>query len=1086
MATTKKTTTKKTTQAKNASGTKKTSASSSIKSTTQKKNSTKKASGSSTQKKLSVKSQRSTPARGKAAAEAKAKQARREKDRSIFGEVSVIVLIALSIFLFCSNIGLCGQFGKAVRDVMMGGFGIFGYAFPVLLPTAVIFLLLSEDRIRTGLKTAVAVVVYTVFCGIVELIVADFTMDSFGWLDFYRRSVSSPGGGIAGALWIKLLYPALGAFGSYLVLVVLALIGLILITGKSLLSPIRQSGERMFATAKEDMERHREEREIRRREKEIAHEEELALEREERRYRMDHLAKQKSRTISLTPEAPVNPVENQMVSASEPEDSGEFDEIIYDEPEKKSFGLDLIGKKRASQKLTITGLHPKKEEASDIPEETPRETEVMYEIPARDEDAISARQDTRTISELESLDSLHSGFSKRRKLDIPDFLHTPEDRLDSFPDDGNRMEPSIPKNESTDGSYDGLEDDFDHVSPLTLNQLRASTTERAVIEENSEKDILPDIPITVIDDDDLTDKAGDVNDRSGDTMRVVTASGRVIEVDNDPTTDPLAAKRAGRTQGEAAMTDQNMMYGHSSSGTASGSGSMVGRVTTVSAPAGAQTAAAVTPAPVTKPKVKRKPYEKPPLRLLKAPVRKNDSGRENDLRETALKLQQTLQNFGVGATVTNISCGPSVTRFELIPDQGVKVSKFVSLTNDIKLTLAAADIRMEAPIPGKSAIGIEVPNKERASVTLREVLESEEFLKHPSKLAIAVGKDVSGNTIIADLARMPHLLVAGTTGSGKSVCINCMIMSMLYKATPEEVKFIMIDPKMVEFGIYNGIPHLLSPVVTDPKKAAEVLGWAVLQMTDRYKKFAELNVRDIKGYNEKRKEEAEETGEKPELMPQIVIIVDELADLMMAAPSEVEDAIVRLAQMARAAGIHLILATQRPSVNVVTGLIKANIPSRAALSVSTGVDSRTILDMNGAEKLLGNGDMLFYPSGYQKPLRVQGAYVSDGEINQIVEFLSERGEVKFDESIEQKLVQGSAGVSGGSDYDEYFERAGRFIVESQKASIGNLQRMFKIGFNRAARIMDQLAEAGVVGPDEGTKARKILITPDQLDDFFGR
>ncbi len=1081
MATTKKTTTKKTTQAKNSSTVKKTSASSSAKSTAQKKNTANKISGSSSQKPLSVKALRSTPTRGNAAAATKAKQAKREKDRSIYGEIAVIVLIAFSIFLFCSNIGLCGQFGKVVRDVMMGCFGVFGYAFPVFLPLAVIFVLLSQDKVRTGLKTASAVVVYTVFCGIVELIVAKFTMDAFGWLDFYHRSVASPGGGIAGALWIKLLYPALGAFGTYLVLVVLALIGLILITGKSLLSPIRQSGERMFATAKEDMERHREEREIRRREKEIAHEEELAKEREERRYRMDHLAKQKARTISLTPEVPVNEVENQTASESEPETAGEFDEIIYDELEKKSFGLDFIGKKRTPQKLTITGLHTEKEENPHKNEEPQREREVIYEIPAQDEDTISARQDTRTISELESLDSLHSGFSKRKKLNIPDFLHTPEDCLDSFPEDGHRMESSVPKKEV----WDGATDDLESAAPLTLNQLRSSAIERAVIDEEPENDALPEIPITVMEDDDLTDKTGGNTDRSGDTMRVVTASGRVIEVDNDPTTDPLAAKRAGRTQGEAAMTDQAMMQGRSSTGTSSGSRSLVGHAASA-APAGAQTAAAVTPVPVTKPKVKRKPYEKPPLRLLKAPVRKNDSGRENDLRETALKLQQTLQNFGVGATVTNISCGPSVTRFELIPDQGVKVSKFVSLTNDIKLTLAAADIRMEAPIPGKSAIGIEVPNKERASVTLREVLESEEFLKHPSKLAIAVGKDVSGNTIIADLARMPHLLVAGTTGSGKSVCINCMIMSMLYKATPEEVKFIMIDPKMVEFGIYNGIPHLLSPVVTDPKKAAEVLGWAVLQMTDRYKKFAELNVRDIKGYNEKRKEEAEETGEKPDLMPQIVIIVDELADLMMAAPSEVEDAIVRLAQMARAAGIHLILATQRPSVNVVTGLIKANIPSRAALSVSTGVDSRTILDMNGAEKLLGNGDMLFYPSGYQKPLRVQGAYVSDGEINQIVEFLSERGEVKFDESIEQKLVQGNTGVSNGSDYDEYFERAGRFIVESQKASIGNLQRMFKIGFNRAARIMDQLAEAGVVGPDEGTKARKILITPEQLDDFFGK
>ncbi|MBQ4562915.1 MAG: DNA translocase FtsK 4TM domain-containing protein, partial [Lachnospiraceae bacterium] len=960
-------------------------------------------------------------------------------------------------------------------------------------PLSVIFILMSEDRMRTGLKTAASVVVYTIFCGIVELIVKTFTLEAFNWMDFYHRSVVQPGGGLAGALWIKLLYPWLGSFGTYLVLIVLALIGLVFITEKSLLSPLRQGSEKMFVFAKEDMERRREEREIRRQEREIAHQEELALQREDRQYRMDNLAKQKARTISLTPEKPVeekitpNPQKNEPVMPIEETGSGEFDEIIYDEPTKTASPFDFIGKKRSAQKLTITGLNTEPVKAENE-EKNAANSEVMYELPKRESDAISANQDTRTLSELESLDSLHSGFSKRNKLDIPDILHMPDDRLESRPEDGYRIETELP--ETVIGSD---EDEYPAKSvrtdvPLTLNQLRSATIERASIEEPEKKD-LPQIPITVMTEKEMTDIPVSNEDRGGDTMRVVTASGRVIEVDNDPTIDPLSAKRAGRTQGQAAMTDQAMMQGNTTGNPhSSGSRSLVGRYASNGTSTPATTTAQTTTATpeATKPKVKRKPYEKPPLRLLKAPVRKNDASRENDLRETAMKLQQTLQNFGVGATVTNISCGPSVTRFELIPDQGVKVSKFVSLTNDIKLTLAAADIRMEAPIPGKSAIGIEVPNKERASVTLREVLESEEFLKHPSKLAIAVGKDVSGNTIVSDLARMPHLLVAGTTGSGKSVCINCMIMSMLYKATPDEVKFIMIDPKMVEFGIYNGIPHLLSPVVTDPKKAAEVLGWAVLQMTDRYKKFAELNVRDIKGYNEKQREEAEETGEKPELMPQIVIIVDELADLMMAAPSEVEDAIVRLAQMARAAGIHLILATQRPSVNVVTGLIKANIPSRAALSVSTGVDSRTILDMNGAEKLLGNGDMLFYPSGYQKPLRVQGAYVSDSEINQIVSFLSERGEVKFDESIEQKLVQNSNAMAGSSDRDEYFERAGRFIVESQKASIGNLQRMFKIGFNRAARIMDQLADAGVVGPDEGTKARKILMTPEQLDEFFGR
>ena len=454
-----------------------------------------------------------------------------------------------------------------------------------------------------------------------------------------------------------------------------------------------------------------------------------------------------------------------------------------------------------------------------------------------------------------------------------------------------------------------------------------------------------------------------------------------------------------------------------------------------------------------------------------------------------MKLQQTLRNFGVGVTVTNISCGPSVTRYELHPEQGVKVSKIVGLADDIKLSLAAADIRIEAPIPGKSAVGIEVPNKENNTVYLREILESEAFKKHKSKLAFAVGKDIGGQVVVADIAKMPHLLIAGATGSGKSVCINTLIMSVIYKSSPEDVKLIMVDPKVVELSVYNGIPHLLIPVVTDPKKASGALNWAVAEMMDRYEKFAKYNVRDLKGYNEKvaRTEDIDDEN-KPQKLPQIVIIIDELADLMMVAPGEVEDAICRLAQLARAAGIHLVIATQRPSVNVITGLIKANVPSRIAFSVSSGVDSRTIIDMNGAEKLLGKGDMLFYPSGFPKPQRVQGAFVSDEEVQRVVDFLSEQGmTTDYSEEIVSQIATASAAQAAGgeSSRDEYFIQAGRFILEKEKASIGMLQRMFKIGFNRAARIMDQLAEAGVVGEEEGTKPRKILMTKEEFEEKFG-
>ena len=487
-----------------------------------------------------------------------------------------------------------------------------------------------------------------------------------------------------------------------------------------------------------------------------------------------------------------------------------------------------------------------------------------------------------------------------------------------------------------------------------------------------------------------------------------------------------------------------------------------------------------------------KVYKFPPLSCLQKGAGSVTDNSE-ELKETAIRLRDTLHTFGVNVTITDISQGPSVTRYELQPEQGVKVSKIVGLADDIKLNLAATDIRIEAPIPGKAAIGIEVPNKENMMVALRDLLESKQFQEFDSKLAFAVGKDIAGQTVVADIAKMPHMLIAGSTGSGKSVCINTLIMSILYKAHPDDVKLIMVDPKVVELSVYNGIPHLLIPVVTDPKKASAALHWAVSEMEDRYRKFADYNVRDLKGYN-KKLEAKREQGEAdvPNKLPQIVIIVDELADLMMVCPGEVEESICRLAQLARACGIHLIIATQRPSVDVITGLIKANMPSRVAFAVSSGVDSRTILDMVGAEKLLGKGDMLFYPQGYSKPARIQGAFVSDKEVGDVVEFLKNQmiGNVYADEIQEKINNMGSSGggasgsSGGGSGLDEYFEEAGRFIIDKDKASIGGLQRVLKVGFNRAARIMDQLCEYGVVGEEEGTKPRKVLMTMEQFEQML--
>lgn len=485
-------------------------------------------------------------------------------------------------------------------------------------------------------------------------------------------------------------------------------------------------------------------------------------------------------------------------------------------------------------------------------------------------------------------------------------------------------------------------------------------------------------------------------------------------------------------------------------------------------------------------------YSFPPISLLKKGNPNATGDSRQHLQEMSKKLQLTLDTFGVNARVTNVTCGPSVTRYEIEPEMGVKVNKIVSLADDIKLNLAVADIRMEAPIPGKAAIGIEVPNKENVPVAFRDLIESYEFKSHKSKISFAAGKDIGGNIILADIAKMPHVLIAGSTGSGKSVCINTIIMSILYKADPEDVKLIMIDPKIVELSVYNGIPHLLIPVVTDPKKAAGALHWAVAEMDDRYEKFSQYGVRDLEGYNQKVESIADiDDPDKPKKMPKIVVIVDEMADLMMVAPGDVEDAICRLAQKARACGIHLILATQRPSVNVITGLIKANMPSRIAFSVSSGVDSRTILDANGAEKLLGKGDMLFFPQGYQKPLRVQGAFVSDKEVSDVVEYLTANNhQVTYDKNIEDKLKASSSSMGGGSGFtsaaderDAYFIEAGRFIIEKEKGSIGMLQRMFKVGFNRAARIMDQLEEAGVVGPEEGTKPRKVLMSMEEFEQY---
>lgn len=783
-------------------------------------------------------------------------------------EVIILLALGFSILLVISNFGFGGFIGNTISRVLFGLFGIVAYVVPILLFVGIAFTCSNKGVLAAYIKLGAGILLTILVCTFVQMVAVPFqgTTSMMGY--YHAASDKQIVGGLIGGAIYKVLHPAVGTVGSFVIVIVLMIICLVVITEKAILAPIKKKSDEAYIQARENS--------ARRREEQTQRKEARAAEKEAQRQ-----AFATGRQKRIDKHA-----------------SG----VSFDTTLKKS---------------------------------TPDVVELQPEMEKAD------------VSAMDSVPPFPLGEAFGESL----------------------WEPAAEEPKKT------------RKSRKTKESMEAAMSEAAAVEE-------------------------------------------VIASREDSQSD----------------------------------------------------------------------YAFPPLSLLSKGKAESKNG-EQELRETAMKLQQTLKNFGVNVTVTNYSRGPSVTRYELQPEMGVKVSKIVGLADDIKLNLAAADIRIEAPIPGKAAVGIEVPNIENSTVALRDLLETKEFQTHKSNIAFATGKDLSGKAVVTDIKKMPHLLIAGATGSGKSVCINTLIMSILYKANPDDVKLIMIDPKVVELSVYNGIPHLLIPVVTDPKKAAGALQWGVAEMTKRYELFAEYNVRDLEGYNNKVKNVEDIEGEdKPEKMPQIVIIVDELADLMMVAGNEVEEAICRLAQLARAAGIHLILATQRPSVNVITGLIKANMPSRIAFSVSSGVDSRTIIDMNGAEKLLGKGDMLFYPAGYPKPARVQGAFVSDKEVQSVVDYLTRHsGEVVYNQEIEHHVATSASGVgmggsgngaaSTGDERDVYFVEAGKFIIEKDKASIGMLQRVFKVGFNRAARIMDQLAEAGVVGPEEGTKPRKVLMSEEEFNQY---
>ncbi|MCI8516850.1 MAG: DNA translocase FtsK [Hungatella sp.] len=950
-------------------------------------------------------------------------QTKKQEPQSEFirGEVLLIASFALAVLLFLSNFHLCGVAGDYLRKVQLGIFGMIGFVAPVLLFVGTCFCMSNQGNPIATLKMTAAVAGTLTLCGLAEMLFGGGYKDGQKIMDAFARAADKGmGGGLIGGFLAQGLGSVVGVVGTYLILLVVFIICCVCVTEKSLVAAVKRGGGKAYQYAREDADRRR-----------IIHEER----REERRRLREE---QRVRGVNL---------DSTRLGFEEPEEEfyeeascqQEYDDSAYSDggySDPKEAGADEVKEEYEEpvrKAVPETALN-------DMPRERREDVftgriSLPPEYIEEDDSAPFDADDVITVQEALRLAWQEEAEAAAAGDWEEDFAgeETPEEAR--FPEPP-VYEAPVREPERGGSRPGGSVFDRDLISPGEEPVFGGAA------KEESDSEPPEYLSTEIVDDFEIPQE----------TKRVVTSTGKIIENDTEALKKKLESRRKEirEEKGDPALA---------------------------------------VAAQIQEKKAEKKEYQFPPVTLLKRGSRPSGAYSEQEYKETAIKLQQTLKNFGVGVTVTNISCGPAVTRYELHPEQGVKVSKIVGLADDIKLSLAAADIRIEAPIPGKSAVGIEVPNKENVTVYLREIFEAEEFKKASSKLSFAVGKDIGGQVVVTDIAKMPHLLIAGATGSGKSVCINTLIMSIIFKASPDDVKMIMVDPKVVELSAYNGIPHLLIPVVTDPKKASGALNWAVAEMMSRYDKFAQYNVRNLSGYNAKIDSIKDiEDENKPEKMPQIIIIIDELADLMMVSPGEVEDAICRLAQLARAAGIHLVIATQRPSVNVITGLIKANVPSRIAFAVSSGVDSRTIIDMYGAEKLLGKGDMLFYPSGVPKPQRVQGAFVSDSEVAAVVEFLAAQDmTAEYRPDIESRIAVPAAGPASepkGSGRDEYFEQAGRFIIEKEKASIGMLQRMYKIGFNRAARIMDQLAEAGVVGEEEGTKPRRVQMTMEEFDEFL--
>ncbi len=955
----------------------------------------------------------------------------RSADPVMNTEILCWCLLGASVLMFICVIGFGGGIGNSFGDLLFGIMGTNAYLFPFLVFFLTLYLMVTHGERTAKIRTVSYIVLFCVFCGVWQL-VSFSDMAGTSVSDYFEvgQQYHTGGGAIGGAL-ILFFRPTVGLVGTWAVFLIAIFLFGALITQKKLFISAGKMGAEAFEERRIRNEEIRMEREMRRKE-----------ERELRRREQEVRREMREREAMLSGSAyEASPVFYSVLG----EESGEAQTKKVRKPRKK-INTDLFGDTRKPRRSQ-----------EPLPDLTP--DQVVF---------TTARKDTASPDGIVTEDAGKSAVAEgtRTKGAGPE---PAKENVPMFVRLENPVSPQIPGVEisaAETASYEEDSQQVEYVPTFTIHRAGSTVknTDAAFDAErktNSRKNTAKTQAAPVSGAEDII--SADEADLAETGMVPEDASDDVVVTKEDIKNAGASAsrKKADKEAEKEHMTKEETQK----------------EVESVAKQIEAQEEEEI-------------PYVFPSIDLLEKPSASDSAAEDDEVRETARKLEQVLATFGVNARITDVSCGPSVTRYEFLPELGTKVSKITNLADDLKLNLAAADIRIEAPIPGKAAVGIEIPNKKTSMVYLSELIDSEEFKKnHSRKLSYVVGKDISGRIIVSDIAKMPHLLIAGATGSGKSVFINTLIMSIIYNADPSEVKMIMIDPKVVELSVYNDIPHLFIPVVTDPKKAAGALNWGVAEMTRRYQAFAEVGVRNLAGYNAK-VDTLIRGGvpNAPKKMPQIVIIVDELADLMMVSGNEVEDAICRLAQLARACGIHLVIATQRPSVDVITGLIKANIPSRIAFAVSSGTDSRTILDMVGAEKLLGNGDMLFSPQTYKKPVRVQGAFVSDEEIQNVVESIRKEETPQGQELMKKRMqeIQASSQASsaGGGDTDELFAEAGRFIIQKDKASIGMLQRWFKIGFNRAARIMDQLSDAGVVGPDEGTKPRKVLMSEEQFENYL--